>query len=163
MAERRSWRNIDRSRGSKGSDQGRFRVHTPATPRGYKADLNKLFDKGEVPKRFKDVMSSASTGATERQQLIRELRSTETEAEFHALLGKFVEAYELPEDEDLLSRAVDHPDEAVVRKALDALIETDARRPLKRRAVLKARLQTVLQVAKEGETIDLAEMLNDRM
>ena len=40
---------------------GGRRAYTPTAPRGYKNDLNKLFDTGEVPERFKEIVGTSGS------------------------------------------------------------------------------------------------------
>lgn len=137
-----------------------------STPRGYKADLNKLFDTGEVPERFKRMMAELdppSTEATDRQRLVRAMRSAETQVAFDAAASKLVAKHALPDDVGLLLRALDHHDEAVVQAALDGLIEMDGRRPLPKRALIKARLKTLRAVAEQDHTLTLVELLAERI
>lgn len=145
---------------------GGRRVHTPMSPRGYKSDLNKLFETGEVPDRFKDVMSglnSASGQSAERQKRIRDARNAESLEDFDAAIRALVADHTLPEDEPLLERMLDLEDEDLICMALDQLIEMDASRPIKRRAIIKLRLETIKQVAHSERTRSLAEMLHERL
>jgi hypothetical protein len=163
MTRKKSWRDIDKT---SSSGQGRFRVHTPKSPRGYKSDLNKLFDKGELPERFKEVvggLSSQSGETAERQQLLRAARQAESQTEFNDLCTKILARFELPDDQKLLVRLLDHPEESAVQKALEQLIELDGRRPLMKRALLGAKLTTLEQVAKDPATLDMVAMLRARL
>jgi hypothetical protein len=142
------------------------RSFTPTSPRGYKADLDKLFNTGQVPDRFKSIMSDASTATqegVERQRLIREARQAETPADFHKAVGELVERFELPDDQDLLIRALDHESEKVILAALDSLIEMDGRRPLNKRTILKMRLDTLEQVSSQGAIFDMIGLLRARL
>jgi hypothetical protein len=167
MTRKKSWRDIDSGKDKKsGSAQGRFRVHTPKSPRGYKSDLNKLFDKGEMPERFKEVLgglSSQSGETAERQQLLRAARQAEAQSDFNEICTKILARFDLPDDQKLLLRILDHPEESAVRRALEQLIELDGRRPLMKRPLLSAKLSTLEQVAKEKETLEMVEMLKARL
>ncbi len=174
MNRKKSWREIDQGRSTTTpSNQGRFRIHTPggasSNPKatsGYKSDLNKLFDKGEVPESLKSIVSgisSQSGDAAERQQLLRQARQAETQAEFNVICNQILEKYELPDDQNLLTRMLDHPEESIVQKALEQLVELDGRRPLMKRALLRTRLVTVEQVARDQKTHDLLAFLKERL
>ena len=160
---KKNWR--DRDRGTSKSRPGR-RVHTPSTSRGYKADLDKLFDSGAVPERFKEVMvdvTSASGVSADRQKMIRQARGSETSAEFHSVIETFVKSYDFPDDAELLIRVLDLSDEAILRKALDRLIEMDGRRPLPKRSIIGMKLKVIKQVAVEPDTTNLADLLLERL
>ena len=148
----------------KGPNKGR-RVHTPDGGRGYRADLDRLFDKGEVSDKLKPVVAglSASGEGAERQQLIREARLAESPKDFNALMSEIATKHNFPDDQNLMIRALDHPDEEIVRSALDTLIDMDGKRPLGRRQVLKARLETLRHVSTNIEILDLVEMLCARL
>lgn len=167
MSKNKSWRDTDRMRESNNSvGGGRFRIHTPTGSRGYKNDLNKLFDKGEMPDRFKSMLNevgSSSAEGAERQKMLREARQAEASEEFFAICSDFIQKYELPDDQQLLMRMLDHPDESVVQKALEQLLDLDGRRPLQKRRLLAARLQTLEQVATQERTHELVKLLGERL
>lgn len=167
MNEKKSWKEIDRGRdGSRTQTPAVRRVHTPASPRGYKSDLDKMFNTGEVPDRFRDVMGglkTASGQSAERQKLIRQARVAEAAADFEAIIRELITSYSLPEDEEILIRMLDLDDEALHTAALDILLEMDATRPLKKRALLRLRLDTVQQLARQSRTLELAQMLRERL
>lgn len=149
-----------------GTSIGGRRVHTPSSPRGYKSDLDKMFETGEVPERFRDVMSGLNTAtgqSAERQKLIREARTAENHADFEGAVRNLVSTYTLPDDEPLLVRMLDLEDEELIRLSLDQLIEMDATRGLQKRSLIRLRLDTIAQVAKESSTRDLANMLRERL
>ena len=167
---KKSWRDVDRMRGlgrSKGGAKGpKRRVHTPKSPRGYMNDLNKLFDSGDVPDRFKELIEdtdSASGSSAHRQKMLRQARNTESRSEFAEIITNFCAKYDFPDDADLLVRVLDHPDEGIVCKALDRLIEMDGRRPLTKRKIIGMKLKTIAQVATDSKTVGLVEMLSERL
>lgn len=167
MPRDKSWRDIDSIRDkNSGQGKGRFRIHTPKTSRGYKSDLNKLFDKGEVPDRFKTVLggvSDQSAQGAERQQLIRQARNATSTEDFNTACTALIARFDLPDDQKLMMRMLDHPDEPVIQKALEHLIEMDGRRPLHKRPLLTARLKIIEQIAQEGRTHELIEQLGERL
>jgi hypothetical protein len=145
---------------------GGRRVHTPTSPRGYKSDLDKMFDTGEVPDRFKDVVSGLNTASgqsAERQRLIRAARTAESHEDFEAAIRALVATYTLPDDEPLLIRMLDLSDEELLGLALDQLIEMDATRGLQKRSLIRPRLDTIAQLARTSHTRDLVDMLRERM
>ncbi|MEO1269938.1 MAG: hypothetical protein AAFX99_17770 [Myxococcota bacterium] len=169
---KKSWRDRDRMRGSGRSNNTsesngpRRRVHTPKSPRGYMNDLNKLFDSGDVPDRFKEILEdteSASGSSAQRQKMLRQARNSESSSAFVSIIEAFVKKYDFPDDEDLLVRVLDHPDEAIVCEALDRLIEMDGRRPLTKRKIIGMKLKTITQIATDSKTIGLVDMLSERL
>jgi hypothetical protein len=147
-------------------NRGSRRSFTPSSPRGYKADLNKLFDTGKVPDRFKSLLSEGGEGSsqgTERQKLIRAARGAETPAAFNKAVAALVEQFTLPGDQPILMRALDHDDSKVVIAALEGLMELDDRHPLTKRKVLKIRLDTLEQVSRDIAVLDMIEMLRARL
>lgn len=151
----------------KGPGKARMRrVHTPSAGRGYKADLNKLFDKGEVSDRLKDVVSGLGSAAGEgadRQRLIREARQADDQASFNDLIGELHANHRLPDDQPLMMRALDHPDDKLVEAALDTLLEMDGKRPLVKREVLRMKLTTLKQVSTNTDVLDMVELLEARL
>ncbi len=158
-------RSYSQRYGEQNKRNGSRRAFTPSAPRGYKSDLNKMFDTGKVPDRFKELVHDTSAGGkgADRQKLIRAARQAETAAEFKELMTKLVADYELPDDQALLIRALDHDQDDVLIAALDALIELDGRRPLTKRTILKMRLDTLEQVATNPAIFDMIEMLRARL
>ena len=142
------------------------RVYTPGAGHGYKAELNKLFDKGEVSDRLKEVVGGISEAAGEgadRQRLIRDARAADDVVEFNSLIAQLHDGHRLPDDQDLMMRALDHPDESLVEAALDTLLDMDGRRPLARREVLKMKLKTLKHVSKNTGVLDMVELLEARL
>lgn len=143
---------------------GGRRAYTPTAPRGYKNDLNKLFDTGEVPERFKEIVgTSGSAEGADRQKLIRLARTAETPQDFNVLMEQLVSKYELPDDQDLLIRGLDHPKEEIIRASLDALMEMDGTRPLTKRKLITARMEILEQVCKDPQIHDLIKLLRERL
>ena len=157
---RRSSYATERSGGKRGR-----KVHSPSAGRGYKAALDRLFDKGEVSDQLKGVVAGLDSGGVGegRQQLIRMARGAETQKEFNDVLGKLFVAHRLPDDEDILVRALDHPNEDLVEMALDNLLELDGRRPLGKRQIIKMKLQTLENVSGHSGVLDMVEMLKARL
>ncbi len=66
------------------------------------------------------------------------------------------EGYELPDDEELLGRMLEHPRESIVVDVLNHLSDLDRRRTLKGSASLKARLKSVKTVSDDPRMHELA-------
>lgn len=131
----------------------------------YKRDLDKLFSGGGgVPERFAGMMEGLEpeegTPEAERKAAIDALKAAEEEG-FRAFV-KEASAFQrsglaMPDDEDLLVRMLDHPDERVVRAVLEHYLDLGARRELSRVAPLKSRLSTVETMSVDPRTLGLVE------
>ncbi len=150
--------------GWKGNDK-RGRGQAARGERKYKADLDKLFDHGEVPDRFKGVVAGLGTASSEdaaRQKLIRAARSAEGQ-EFLTLIEDIHNNSSLPDDEDLLVRALTHPKEEIIRAVLEQLIDMDGRHPIRKRSIISIRLRTLRSTAEASDTHDLLDLLEERL
>ena len=157
--EKRSWSEIDKLRdGSRHAREDR----TPArgkTGRAsaaygkYKSELNKLFDKGGLAEKFKDVLDEGD-GSVQAKEL-KALRAA-AGGEFFVLLEAYVKAHGMPGAVDVLVRAVTAEDLAIVKSAVGRLAERAAageRVPGK--AAMLERLRTLTMTASDTELDDL--------
>lgn len=99
---------------------------------------------GRIPK---DSSKSAS-----RFRLIRAVIDAGDREGLLAALDELVEQFGLPDDWEVLVRVLEHPDEDLVRKAVDhmnELLPTTAKVP--RRASLKERLRSIGQTAADSD------------
>ena len=137
--------------------------------RSYKSDLEKLFESdGKVPDRFQEVMKSLEpeegSPEAERAAALEVLRQTEGFREFVKATNAYRrQGYELPEDENLLTRMLDHPRETVISEVLTGLIDLQRRGALKGSATLKARLKTVKTVRDDPSIHELADELSQKL
>lgn len=166
---KKSWREIDRNKdrsrhtsdGSSRSRKSRPRSNSASTK--YKKDLDNLFKSGgEVPDRFKDVMQTLAPeeGSEEAQWLeaVQKLRDTEGFREFAGAVREFRRAgHELPDDEDLLIRMLDLPDERTVQAVLEHVLSMDRRRGFERTAPLRNRITTIRSIAEDPRTAELLD------
>ncbi len=140
-------------------------MQSPSAGRGYKAALDRLFDKGEVSDQLKGVVAGLDgqvVGAG-RQQLVRMARMAETQPEFNSIMDQLFAEHRLPDDEEILVRSLDHPDEKLLESAIDSLVELDAKRPLIKRQIVKMKLQMLESVCTNADVIDMVEMLKARL
>lgn len=169
----KSWREIDRqkdksshvdrdSRGRRGGGSNRSSAR-------YKSDLDKLFKGGgDVPDRFKDMMGDLEpeegTPEAARKAAIDALRKAEEEGfrEFVAAVKDFQKTgIKWPDDENLLIRMLDHPDERVVRDVMEHYLDLADRRELERTGPLKSRLSTVETMTDDPRTLGLVEKVRE--
>ncbi|MGK0362893.1 MAG: hypothetical protein ACI9U2_005215 [Bradymonadia bacterium] len=145
----KTWREKDRGRDgsahrreerSPGRPSARA---TESATAAYKRQLNKFFDKGEVPEHLKARLAEApGTGAGERQLLMRAVFAADAGKPLVKALDAFLAKHPLPDDPKFLLLALDHPKDAVILEALtqlDAFVETGKAVP--RKPVLKAKLE----------------------
>ena len=146
MSDKKSWREIDRGRDKQeyrgANRKGKGPSLDTATAQ-YKQKLDAFFDRGVVPEHLKDKLPAGESGGpSERQTLLRKIRQAKTNQDLKKSLDKFLLKFELPEDPEIWLRALEHPSDAVLAKALDAL-ETflDSGQALKRKGVFVERLK----------------------
>lgn len=123
----------------------------------YKKDLEQLFKSGgEVPERFKGLMSKVKDGADvdpERAEAIQTLRDAEDFRAFNKAVREFRKAgHALPDDEDMLIKMLDLPDERTVQAVLEHVLDLERRRGWDRKAPLRNRLTTLRTMSEDPKT-----------
>jgi hypothetical protein len=167
--DKKNWRDIDRQRDksrhtNKRSGRG---GSSRSSSKSYKKDLDKLFDSGgQVPQRFKEMMDTLAPeeGSEEAlwREAVQELRETEGFREFAMAVRKFRRAgHDLPDDEDLLIRMLDLPDERTVQAVLEHVLDMERRRGFNRTAPLKNRITTIRSIAEDPRTGELLDQIAD--
>lgn len=133
----------------------------------YKRDLDKLFESGgNVPERFKGMMDKLKPeeGSEEAEWLkaVQELRDAEDFRAFAMATRKFQRTgHRMPDDEELLIKFLDHPNEGVVQATLGHYVDLASRRTLARPGPLKSRLKTIRSIAEEDRTNELLDQVED--
>lgn len=133
----------------------------------YKSDLEKLFESGaKVPDRFKDVMEKLEpeegSEDARRAEALSTLRQTEGLREFIKAFDDYrAGGFALPDEEELLTRMLDHPRESVIIEVLTHLLDVHRRRTLKGSASMKARLKTVKTTSDDPRIHAMADELAD--
>ncbi|QDG50716.1 hypothetical protein FIV42_08230 [Persicimonas caeni] len=156
----KSWREIDRQKDSSkhtSRDRKSRKSQDKRSSAKYKRDLDKLFKSGEMPERFKEMMKGLEpeegTPEAERKAAIDELRKADGFREFATAVSEYRKAgWTYPDDEDLLIRMLDHPDERVVRDALEHVADLAGRRGFDRVTPLKNRLSTIKTMSDDPRT-----------
>ena len=169
--DKKSWREIDRqkdsSRHTSDRSGSRSRSKSKGASSSYKKDLDNLFKSGgEVPDRFKGMLDSLAPeeGSEEAVWLeaVQELRETEGFREFAMAVRKFRRAgHDLPDDEDLLIRMLDLPDERTVQAVLEHILDMERRRGFDRKAPLKNRIATIRSLAEQPRTEELLDEISE--
>ena len=136
------------------------------TDKKYKKDLEKLFKSGgEVPERFKGLMSKVKDGADldpDRAAAVQTLRDAEDFSSFAAAVREFRKAgHALPDDEDMLIRMLDLPDERAVQAVLEHILDLDRRRGFDRKAPLRNRIATLRALSDDPKTEALLAKISE--
>ena len=132
MSDRPSWRDIDRKRDQSdhtergGERPGRPGARVSSAKAAYKRELDALFDRGVVPDRLKEKLDAVPMEGQgegkERQEALRAVRAANSGPELNRAVDDLRDRFGLPDDLEILLRALEHPKDAVLRDAL-ALIE----------------------------------------
>lgn len=167
----KSWREIDREK-----DSSNYRSSDDTSNRRdkrgdykYKQDLEKVFQSGSnVPDRFDEVMDEVGpeegTEEAERAEEIDKLRDADGFREFAKAVNVFMQKdYRMPDDEDLLIRMLDHPDNSIVRQVLAQIVDLSERRELNRPEPIKSRLSTIRTMSDDSEILSLADEIDDKI
>jgi hypothetical protein len=160
-----SWSEIDKQRdksahidGDRRREPGRGKRGGSVTGLGrYKADLSRLFERGEAGKLVKGVAKGAglevSGGLPERQQALRRILDASNPEAVVAAVDAFRAAHgELPDDPEVLGQALVHPDEAVLLDVLRRLHQYLAGHLVQRKALLLLRVKE-LEVRADGDEL----------
>lgn len=160
-----SWSEIDKKRNRSHHVEGdarRERRRGPKSVTGvgrYKADLSALFERGTAGRLVQGVARQAGLevtgGLPERQQALRAILDAAGPDAIRKAIDRFRKEHgELPDDPDVLAQALVHPDDEVVRDALQRLHHYLAGHVVSRKAVL---VQRVKEVETRAEADDLRE------
>jgi len=148
MADKPSWRDLDRKRDQSAhrreDSAGRGRQpRVESATAAYKRKLDKFFDQGVVPEHLKDKLPAGeSEGPSERQQLLRTIRTGKSGKELHKAIDKLRVDFGLPDDMEILVRVLEHPKDPVLLDAL-GLIEAhvESGKQVPKKALLVQRLK----------------------
>jgi hypothetical protein len=167
-----SWSEIDKKRDKSRHVSGDARRERK--PRGsvvtglerYKADLSKLFERGEAGKLVKSVAKQGGLDVTgglpERQQALRAILDAVGPPAVAKALDDFQTKFgELPDDPEILGQALLHPDDAVVLDALQRLHRYLAGHVVARKALLIQRAKAIELRAESEELRAAADKVRD--
>ncbi len=176
--DRPSWKEIDRRKDKKsgsggGGRSGRLDERKVTTGyHRYKDDLDSLFDSGEASDMIKQVMKKApkdkgrkkeSKGPPRRQELLRKIREAASTTALTDLLDEFLAEWDLPEDIEILTQALDHPDEDVQKDALEKISSyLDGKIP-KRPSLLRSRVRRLAAHSDDEDVAELARAVNRKL
>jgi hypothetical protein len=167
-----SWSEIDKKRDKShhtGSDARQERKprgsHVTGLER-YKADLSKLFERGEAGKLVKSVAKhgglEVTGGLPERQLALRAILDATGPSDVAKAVDAFHEKFgELPDDPEVLGQALLHTDEAVLLDVLGRLQRYLAGHVLARKVLLIQRAKEVELRAESEELRSAADKVRD--
>ncbi|MFB6350635.1 MAG: hypothetical protein ABEN55_00890 [Bradymonadaceae bacterium] len=166
----KSWREIDRQRDKSDhvSDEDSNRRDRQGDHK-YKQKLEKVFQSGgNVPDELEGVMDEVGpeegSEEAERQEEIDKLRDADGFRQFAKAVNVFMQKdYRMPDDEDLLIRMLDHPDNEIVRTTLAHIVDLADRRELQRTAPLKSRLSTIRTMTDDSEILSLTDEIEQHL
>jgi hypothetical protein len=175
--DRPSWKEIDKRKDRSahtGEGPANRKLDERKVTTGYhryRQDLDSLFDTGEASRMVRKVMDKApgrevsaqgSGQVPERQRLLRAIRDATSTSEIARLLDEFLASWELPDDIDVLTQALDHPDEQVQLDALARISSyLDGHVP-DRTGLMRSRLRK-LSRSDEDEVASLARAVSRKL
>ncbi|MBW2262370.1 MAG: hypothetical protein JRG91_10395 [Deltaproteobacteria bacterium] len=176
--DRPSWKELDRrkdKRSGSGAGARSSKLDERKVTTGYhryKQDLNSLFDSGEASSMVKEVLKKAPTqegakkdskGPPERQKLLRQIREASSTGTLTRLLDEFLANWKLPDDIEILTQALDHPDEDVQRDALEKISSyLDGNIP-KHANLLRGRVRKLASRSDDEDVAALAKAVNRKL
>ncbi len=176
--DRPSWKEIDSKKNKSahvdGGEQRKDLDQRKATTGygRYKEELSALFDRGEKSKLVKKVMGPAEQAAVvpggdgalpRRQQLLRAIRTSTSTTELTRLLDEFLSSWEMPEDVEILTQALEHPDEDVQKKALRLLDGWLDGHVAERSSLLRTRIRGLAVHSEDDEIAEMARRIGRKL
>lgn len=182
--ERKSWRDIDRSRSQSYRAEetlGKYEATAKqnAAVKEYRAALEALFQKKpEAVEKIEKIMPTVTIPrvveasaddaevrhAQKRQDLLRKISNAQGPKAISDTIDTFLGAgFSLPDDQELYLQMLEHRDEGRVREALTRLEHLLAGQMPKRKPVLVQRLKRLEEHAEEDATRAAAAQLRRRV
>lgn len=181
--ERKSWREIDRSRSQSYHHEELQKRDATAKPNAavkeYKAALEALFQKKpEAAEKIEKMMPTVTLprvveasaddaelrAAQKRQDLLRKIGAAQNPRAISDTIDAFLGAgFTLPDDQEVLLQMLEHRDEERVREALTRLEHLLAGQLPKRKPVLVQRLKRLEEHAEESTTRAAAAQLRRKV
>ena len=127
MADRPSWRDIDRKKDQSDhrKEGGRGRGRAPrveSATAAYKRKLDAFFDEGVVPEHLKDKLGGAGSKApTGRQKIIREIRGAKSQRDLERAVDRLLGEFGMPDDMEILLRVLEHSKDPILLDALNVI------------------------------------------
>lgn len=170
---RRSWRDLDRQR-----DKSAHRRNEPGglgaarqqrSQKSYRASLDRLFDSGKLGQ----LLNKASSTSDEqpdtsgeqpgRLKLLKAIKNAEGREAVTKALDAYLADHELPEDVDVLAKAIEHRAAAVQITAMQRLLAAlDQTMPRRTRGLI-GQLKLLRETTDDDQVGPLATQLIDRL
>lgn len=190
---KREWRDIDRRKDKSSHVDGsgpRRNLDERKVTTGYhryKQDLDDLFARGEASSLVQEVMSRSPAqdepaepaGGNKgkkrpaskkkpkqppaRQKLLRSIRAASSPRELTRLFDEFLAGWELPEDIEILTQALEHEDEEIQAQALTMISSWLDGHVLRQKSVLTSRVRKLASRADDETVRQLARKLNRKL
>ncbi len=169
----KSWRDIDRKKdrsshrrdeapaGKKGRGQKREQSGAYQT---YKKDLDRVFSGGGIPDYLKEQLPEQSEADQARLKLLGAIERAANDHDLNEAVAAYLKKYDdFPEDQDLLLKVLDYPEESVKLQAarmLDAIWKVN---PISHKRQFALKLDSIAMLADDDDLQELAEELVGRL
>ena len=170
---KKPWREVDTARQRSGHRRTTRPGSDPYAQRGnksYRAELDRFFDKGEASDRIQTLMKDAkappdavAAEPPEKVRLIRKIRQAGTFDEFVKAVDTVRGDYHLPDDADILTRVLEHPDNAAIIDALERLAGMSGRLDIPDIKAINLRLVTLETATDDPKVQALVEALRAKI
>jgi hypothetical protein len=161
---KKTWSEIDKMRSNSSHRQTEPKKETRgsiAAQKQYKAQLDRLFDTGEAAKLLGKKVEAPT--ADSKLAKIKVLRDAIGRDDITKAVDALLAMGPLPQDEEVLTQALEHRNEGRVQEVLAILLSWLDKNLPKRKATLKARLSGMISNADEAETKELAQKVLDKL
>jgi hypothetical protein len=161
---KKSWREIDQMRNNSAhrkAEPKKESRQSVAAQKQYKAQLDRLFDSGEAGKLLGKKVEAPS--ADSKLAKIKAVRDAIGRDDITRAVDALLAMGPLPQDEEVLTQALEHRNEGKIQEVLSTLLSWLERNIPKRKATLKARLSGMISNADEAETKELAQRVLDKL
>jgi hypothetical protein len=148
----------------------------------YKQDLDDLFSRGESSKLVEEVVSKAPAARGEepskkgsargrrktkkapaRQKLLRAIRAATSARQITGLVDELLAKWELPDDPEILTQALEHEDEEIQAESLERLSAwLDGHVP-RHKGVLRSRVRRLSSRSDDERVRSLAREVNRKL
>ena len=167
---KRTWKEIDAAKDKSGHrreerPQGGGR-RTGRSQKSYRAALDRLFDSGKIGDLVEErTGQAADDGDPSRQKLLRAIRDAEDKASITEAVDAYLAAHDqLPDDPDILGKALSHKQPGRQLDAMEALLAAlDAGRTPRRARGIIGQLKLIRDTSGDPELEQLASQLLDRL
>lgn len=163
---RRSWRDLDRQRDRSTHRREEPRQGGPArherSQKSYRATLDRLFESGKISKLLDDPSPTAGEGS-DRLPLLRAVQQAEGRDAVTGALDAYLARYELPDEFEVLEKALEHRSASVQLKALEGLEGLLARERPRRTRGLIGQLKLIRDATSEERLRELATSILERL